>query len=364
MPKIASLVGGAANLMKLAPIHYELQHRGVDHAIIDVGLYMKTHGMALFAELQLPAPTAILSIDSRNASYIDTIKETAHELAKALTRLTPDILLTYGDLNAVVAAALCTARLKIPLGHVEAGLRNHDFSDTEEINRTIADKFSHWLFAASQTGTQNLIAEGYSREKIYFVGNTIIDCLKLHLPYVRKDLPAEWGLQNLPYGICSFHRERNLESKSRLEALLEGIRRAQEQTKLVFLAYQETTEALSHFGLEQNLRSMPNVLWFSRLGYIEFLTLLSGAKFVLSDSSGMQDETAYLGIPCFTCLDVTHRTDSIDYGTNRLVGSDPATIAAHVFAVLHGERRSNILLPDLWDGGAASRIVSNLLHTV
>lgn len=360
--KVVSLVAGTANLMKVAPIHAALCAAGVQHKIIDMGIYQKPGIPELYTELKLPSPFEICQDTDKDFSKFQLSRNLSTQLREALSHLSPDILLVYGDMSGIVEASVVAKQLRIKIAHVEAGLRNYDLEDLEEWNRTITDAFSTWLFTISKTGEQNLLAEGHPANHIHVVGNTVIDCLKQNKSLIDTSSNVTDGLNitEKQFGLVTIHREHNLSSQERLSNIVEAIKRVQNKIPLVFLLYENTKQALKQFNLDNELLVQPNITMLDRLPYREFLGILSRATFVLTDSSGIQDETTFLRIPCFTCLDVTHRSDTVDYGTNQLVGNDPALIESSILIALASKGLYSVTLPEQWDGNAATRIAAIL----
>jgi UDP-N-acetylglucosamine 2-epimerase (non-hydrolysing) len=344
-----SVVGGRPNLVKTEPVNLGLRKAGITHFIVDAGVYLKPYGPETFNDLGLPPPSVIFDFDAGQWDYLEIVKRLTLKYVEIFSALKPNVILVYGDINPGVAATLAALRLGIPVAHVEAGLRNYDIQDTEEINRLIIDRFSKKLFATSNLARANLLNEKIASENIHVVGNTLIDALRRHLPLARYSILSELGLRNAKYGLVTIHREENLFLKERLQEILEAVHQIQERVPLIFVRYYSTLRALSEHGIDEFPSTLSHVKLISTLPYHDYLGVLQNATFVLTDSSGIQDETTYLGIPCLTCRDTTHRPETIQMGTNRLVGANTSSIVGAVTEILEGEPLRSKRYPQEWD---------------
>jgi len=255
-----------------------------------------------------------------------------------------------------MAAALVAAKLGIFCGHVEAGLRSGDWSMPEEINRVVTDSVADLLLTPSPDADRNLLAEGCSRESIVCVGNVMIDTLLEHLPAARAlDVPARFGVEPGAYAVLTLHRPSNVDDPSVLSRILGAITKIAERLPVVFPVHPRTQRQLGAAGLNERRRPA-SLIVCDPLGYLEFLSLSSNARLVLTDSGGLQEESTALGIPCLTLRENTERPITIEVGTNVLVGTDTARILAEAERAL-APRTSPSRVPDLWDGKTAPRIV-------
>lgn len=355
---ITTFIAGTANLVKLSAFANEVTQQSVQHTIVDIGVYNDEYHERLFNELKIPRPDYILN--TRSSSYLHSLHSTIDKLNKILHSAQPDVFVVFGDLNGIVPACISASQAKVPIAHIEAGLRSGDPYDVEEFNRIVADRFSSSHFTISKQGTTNLIQEGLDKGDITCAGNTIIDSLIKYSPLANNDLLNKFGLTEHEYGLCAFHRENNLNSRKRLNQILDGLNHVQQKSKIIFLVYPSTEKALKRAGLYSSLSEMRNVILTDRQGYINYLSLLKNAKFVITDSSGLQDECAYLGIPCLICLEVTHRTDSRDSGSNILVGTLPIKIREGYQRLFSKNGKKKMQLP--WDGSAARKITEHLIQ--
>lgn len=356
--RTVSIIGGRPNVIKAASIHQSLIEAGLQHKIIDIGVYKKPYGEKIYAELNLPIPSMVLEVPSTQ-DYLLGIKFLIAEISRALDIIKPDILLIYGDINPGVAASLSSVNKGIPFVHIEAGLRNYDLNDTEEINRLVIDKFSKFLFCTSKDAKNNLLKESFNQQKIFVVGNTIIRTLSGHLRLAKLEILKELELLNKTYGLVTIHREENLTSPSRLDNIFKGIKEIQQKIPLVFIKYASTTKALEENGYS-NLESLTNLKIVNTLSYHHYLGLLKNAAFIITDSSGIQDESTYLGIPCIVCRESTHRINTLEYGNSHLVSDNPEEIVIEVKRAL-ASKRKKASYPIEWDMDVGKSIATILI---
>ena len=274
-------------------------------------------------------------------------------LEKVLLQIRPNLVLVGGDVNSTLGAALVAAKLQIPLGHVESGLRSLDRSMPEEINRIVTDQLSDYLFTHSADAGANLEREGISPEKIHFVGNTMIDTLvALERAFRSRDAPTRLGLHPREYLLVTLHRPALVDGPL-LQDVLQQLAEIARTLPVVFPVHPRTRKRLTHRPRAEDL------MLIDPLGYLDFLSLEANAAAVLTDSGGVQEETTYLGVPCFTLRDTTERPVTLKLGTNRLLGLEPRRLG-EIVAALEGGRGSHADVP-LWDGRAAERIADVLL---
>jgi UDP-N-acetylglucosamine 2-epimerase (non-hydrolysing) len=269
----------------------------------------------------------------------------------------PDAVVVVGDVNSTIACALTAVKHGIAVAHVEAGLRSFDRTMPEEINRILTDAISRWLFVTEPSGIENLRREGISEDRIFLVGNVMIDtllaCRELSN---RSTILDDLGLAGRPFGVLTLHRPANVDDGGVLAGLLAAIGWIQAELPLVFPVHPRTRKALE----VRDLAAMPGLILTEPMGYLDFMKLLAEARLVLTDSGGIQEETTALGVPCLTLRNNTERPITIEQGTNLLVGLEPQRIVAAARAVLSRAPRAG-RVPDLWDGRAAARIVDALL---
>jgi UDP-N-acetylglucosamine 2-epimerase (non-hydrolysing) len=270
----------------------------------------------------------------------------------------PDLVVVAGDVNSTLACALTAAKLRIPVAHVEAGLRSFDRSMPEEVNRVLTDHLSDLLFATEDDALVNLRREGIATDRVHLVGNCMVDTLLRHVEAALTRRPWEArGLEPGGYGLVTLHRPSNVDDERALRGLVTALNAVAGRLPLVFPIHPRTRDRLARAGLPL----AEGVLLGEPLPYLEFLGLMARARCVLTDSGGIQEETTALGIPCLTLRENTERPVTIHQGTNRLIGPDPARIEAAVGEVLAGRWPTGVR-PPLWDGHAASRIADVLMH--
>lgn len=359
-PRIVGVVGARPNFMKIAPIMSELSADGdIDAILIHTGQHYDDAMSEDFRRsFRLRRPQYNLGVGSGTVT-----EQTANimiRLEPVLAELTPDCVVVVGDVNSTLAAALVAARLRIPLAHVEAGLRSFDDSMPEELNRRVTDAVSDVLFTTSRDANANLQREGIDHERVFFVGNVMIDTL-LRYRSAAEELraPARYGVKPGGYALLTLHRPSNVDTSRDFERMLDAIQEIQMRLPVVFPAHPRTIESLRRFELEDRARRMDQLVLLDPLGYLEFVSLMSHARLVLTDSGGVQEETTILGVPCLTLRDNTERPVTVSEGTNELVGTDPERIVAALERLMQ-RPSDNGRVPELWDGKAAARIVSIL----
>ena len=300
-----------------------------------------------FQQLELPPPDASLGVGS--ATHGVQTGEVMIRLEPLLMELRPDVVLVYGDVNSTVAAALVAAKLLIRVGHVEAGLRSRDRTMPEEINRVATDAVADLLFTPSPDGNENLEAEGVPRERIFFVGNVMIDTLMRLLPHAdAKRARASYGISG-PFALVTLHRPSNVDDPRILSALVEGLSKVARRMRVFFPVHPRTRARMPAIAGNNGLTVI------DPLGYLEFLALERQAAVVITDSGGVQEETTFLGVPCLTMRANTERPITVTQGTNVLLGQDASRLEGEVERILAGDWKTGSV-PALWDGQAGNRI--------
>lgn len=355
---ILHVVGARPNFMKVAPVVRALASRpGVDQTIVHTGQHYDANmSDVFFQELGIPAPDVNLQVGSgshaqQTAAIISRFEEVV--LAKR-----PDTVLVYGDVNSTVAAALVCAKLGIRVGHVEAGLRSFDRTMPEEINRLLTDQISDLLFTPSQDGNENLAKEGIAPEKVFLVGNVMIDTLVRLLPKAE-----EHALPELPerFALVTMHRPGNVDDPEFMKAILHELHQISTKLPILFPIHPRTRQRLIDFGLVSYLNG--SVRLMDPLSYLQFLGLQTRAAVVITDSGGIQEETTFLGVPCLTVRENTERPITTTLGTNVLVGRDMAVLARELKNVVE-RKNKGAQVPPLWDGRAAERIADVLVQQI
>jgi UDP-N-acetylglucosamine 2-epimerase (non-hydrolysing) len=363
MLKVLLIAGARPNFMKVAPIYAEMRRRPdeFEALIVHTGQhYDAAMSDAFFADLGMPQPDIHLGVGSGSHAVQTAKIMTAFE--PVVLEQKPDWLVVVGDVNSTIACALVCSKLGVKVAHVEAGLRSRDRAMPEEINRILTDAIADLLLTTSQDADANLANEGVPAEKVRFVGNVMIDSLLDHLKVAeRSTVRADLGLEGQAYAVLTLHRPSNVDDKNTFTGIVAALCAIASTLPIVFPVHPRTRAKIDEFGLGEQLESSGMKL-IEPLGYLDFMRLYSGAKLVLTDSGGLQEETTVLGIPCLTLRNNTERPITVEMGTNVLVGTDPEKIKTEAFALLTRDASRNIRKqPPLWDGHAAERICDVLL---
>lgn len=308
---------------------------------------------SFFQDLDIPAPDLSLKISGN--THTQQTADIMRQIEPALDSVDADMVVVVGDVNSTLAAALAAAKMQLPLAHVEAGLRSFDRSMPEEINRIVTDTLSDYLFTTEPSGKQNLLREGVPPEKIFFVGNVMIDTLlKSRAKAAQSDVLERLGLRAREYAVATLHRPSNVDDPEGLQNLLQVLDKIGERVRVVLPLHPRTRARIEAQGL-----TCASAMLVPPLGYLDFLRLMDGALLVLTDSGGIQEETTILGVPCLTLRENTERPVTIDRGTNRLVGVQPEKIIQAAGEILqHGLKPAEP--PELWDGHASARIADTI----
>jgi len=389
------LVGGARpNFMKIAPLirairaHNNQNRTKISPFLVHTGQHYDANmSDSFFKDLNLPKPDIYLGVGS--GTHAEQTGKVLIEFEKILFKEQPDLVIVVGDVNSTLACALAAVKLHIPVAHVEAGLRSFDRRMPEEINRILTDAVSDYLFTPSPEADKNLLREGIPKEKIFPVGDIMVDSLLFSLKEAKKTnileqlalrqkSPKEPSLRpTTEYCLLTLHRPSNVDQKKSLTRIVQGLLTVSASLPLLFPVHPRTRKQIKKFGMEPffEFHTSPHldsgdyyngsflkakVHCFDPFGYLEFLNLMAHAKVVLTDSGGIQEETTVLGIPCITLRDTTERPITLTQGTNVLVADDPQKIVREVARVLDGNVRK-VACPPSWDGHTAERIVQILV---
>lgn len=364
MLKILNIVGARPNFMKIAPIVREMKRRNDEFQplIVHTGQhYDQAMSDSFFNDLGIPEPDFHLNVGS--ASHAVQTAKIMMEFEPIILQEKPDWVLVVGDVNSTIACALVCAKLGVKIVHVEAGLRSWDRTMPEEINRILTDSISDLLLTTSQDADENLKNEGVSAEKIGFVGNVMIDSLFYNLEKSKgSNVREKLNLIENEYAVLTLHRPSNVDEQETLTNLLDAIITISEKIPVIFPVHPRTRNNIEKFGLAERVEKS-NIHLIDPLGYIDFMRLYSGAKLVLTDSGGLQEETTALGIKCLTLRENTERPITITHGSNILVGTNPEKIKSVAFEALSNETNNlDEKIPPLWDGKAAERICDALVN--
>lgn len=344
------IVGARPNFPKLAPVHRAARAAGVEQVVVHTGQhYDDVMSGAFFRELGIPE--ADINLEVGSASHAVQTARIMERLEPVIEAQRPDWLVVYGDVNSTMAAAIVAAKLGVPVAHVEAGLRSHDRTMPEEINRLVTDRLASLLLTPSRDADEALIREGEPEEEIVFVGNVMIDSLLHVLPAARKSGARSAHRITATSVLVTLHRPSNVDDPDRLAAIMSGLRALTADRTVLFPVHPRTRQRLEQHGIGHD-----GIRMTDPLGYLEMVDLIDGAGAVVTDSGGVQEETTALGVPCFTLRENTERPITITEGTNQLV-SDPSTLPELVGAA---RRPSNHRAPEGWDGRAGERIIEAL----
>ena len=366
--KVINVVGARPNFMKAAPVVEEMKRRSHEFAplLVHTGQHYDSEmSDAFFRDLSLPEPDVYLGVGSGSHAQQTAAVMTSFE--PVLVRERPDWLMVVGDVNSTLACALVAVKLGVRVAHVEAGLRSRDRTMPEEINRILTDQIADLLLTPSADADQNLLAEGIPPARIRLVGNVMIDSLFAHLQRAEASrVREELGLQSADYAVVTLHRPSNVDERGTFERILGALEEIAAHITVIFPAHPRTRARLHEFGFNERVERNRGLRLVEPLGYLDFLRLYSGARLVLTDSGGIQEETTALGIPCLTLRENTERPITVSMGTNRIVGTSPERILGAAFDTLGAPRRSGTgdekQLPPLWDGHTAPRILDALLE--
>jgi UDP-N-acetylglucosamine 2-epimerase (non-hydrolysing) len=355
--KICIILGTRPEIIKMSPVIKECERRGLDYFVLHTGQHYSydLDGM-FFKELNLPDCKYNLEVGS--GTHGEQLGRMLPAVEKVLREETPDVVLVQGDTNTVFAGALIASRLRMKIGHVEAGLRSFDRSMPEEANRVCTDHISDYLFAPTAEARSNLLREGVPAGSIFLVGNTIVDAVNQNLAISRSkaDVLGRMGLKEKGFMLLTLHREENVDYRERLEGVLEGVRRVHERfgIPIVFPAHPRTVKRMKEYSIEPS----KGMVVVEPLGYLEFMQLESAARVALTDSGGVQEEACILGTPCVTLRDNTERPETVSVGANALAGADPDAILSCVTKSMEPVRK---WANPFGDGRAAAKILDVIL---
>lgn len=357
--KLIFIAGARPNFMKVAPlIAAARQHRDVESLLVHTGQhYDEQMSAQFFRDLQMPEPDVHLEVGSGSHAVQTARVMTAFD--RTLDGHPADVVVVVGDVNSTLGCALVAVKRGIEVAHVEAGLRSYDRRMPEEINRILTDRISDYLFTTERAAEETLRLEGTPAEKIFFVGNVMIDTLMKHRVIAREraTVLATAGVEPRHYAVCTLHRPSNVDSLDAAQRTLAAVSELAKRLKVVLPLHPRSARQFEQFGLLDTLRLKATLL--EPLGYLDFLALLDHARLVLTDSGGIQEETTVLGVPCLTFRENTERPITVSQGTNTVVGLDPARVATAVDEIL-SRPAGTPRIPELWDGHAAERIVGIL----
>jgi UDP-N-acetylglucosamine 2-epimerase (non-hydrolysing) len=360
--QIMHVVGARPNFMKAAPVMRALEgYEGVRQILVHTGQHYDVNMSDVFVhQLRMRPPEVNLAVGS--GSHARQTAEIMSRLESVVLDRKPDVMLVYGDVNSALAAALLAAKLIIPVGHVEAGLRAFDRTMPEEVNRVVIDHIADLLFTPSVDGDENLRREGVAPDRIHLVGNVMIDSLLQLLPEAsaRRPRPEGRSPDTKRYGLVTLHRPSNVDAPAVFAEIIAALTEISRDLPLIFPAHPRVRRRLQ---MIQEVRHESQLRVVDPLGYLEFLALQQHATVVITDSGGVQEEATYLGVPCLTVRESTERPITITLGTNVLVGRDMDRLRREVARILGGHVTPGTI-PPLWDGRAAERVAHALMASI
>ncbi len=357
--KIVCVAGARPNFMKIAPLMHEMErHDSFEPILVHTGQHYDAAMSELFFK-QLGIPDPAINLEVGSGTREQQIEKIMERFDDYLVADKPDAVLVVGDVNSTIACVRVARKYEIPTVHVEAGLRSFDQTMPEEINRVETDQLSDYLFVTEQSGMDNLINEGVPGEAS-LVGNVMIDTLITQMKTLNSDsvLAAE-SLKSGEYVVATFHRPSNVDGEDSLANVLHIIEYAADRGKVFLPLHPRTRNSLENFGWLSRISEHPNIVLSEPKGYVEFISLVSKARGIVTDSGGVQEETTYLGVPCITMRDNTERPVTVDMGTNVLAGTDPDAVCEALDVLFAGNHKQGEV-PPYWDGHAARRIVERL----
>ena len=356
IPRIDVIAGARPNFMKIAPIIRALEIRearggSLRYRLVHTGQHYDSRMSGeFFTQLGIPEPHVNLEAGSGTQAEQTAAIMTGYE--RLLRDTTPHLCLVVGDVTSTMACAITAQKNHVPVAHVEAGIRSGDWTMPEEINRIVTDSITNWFFTTSESANANLRQAGVGDERIFFVGNTMIDTLLANLSRLQQ--PPFWTELDLSAGgyfVLTLHRPANVDQVESFSGLLSAVGQATNGMPVVFPVHPRTTKVLEELG------GLPaNLLLVDAQPYLEFIYLVRHAKAVITDSGGITEESTVMGVPCLTLRDTTERPETVRIGTNELIGTNPAALKPALERLFAGAwKRGGI--PALWDGCAGERIV-------
>jgi len=358
--KIDLIAGARPNFMKIAPIIDAIktaQENGnkIEFRLVHTGQHYDRNMSGSFFE-QLGIPLTDINLEAGGGSQAEQTAKIMIGYEKLLQKESTDFCLVVGDVTSTMACSIVAKKMGIKVIHVEGGIRSWDLTMPEEINRMVTDSITDYFFTTSETANKNLKNCGINEDHIYFVGNTMIDTLLKYRPMFKK--PTVWdevGLKDNNYIVLTLHRPANVDEETILKSMMDEIINHSKGIPVVFPVHPRTAKQLKTLGI-----SYSNLITVEPLGYLEFNYLVERSKAVITDSGGITEETTVMGIPCMTLRANTERPETIDIGTNELLGVNPKTIAPAMEKLFSGQWKTGSI-PHLWDGKTAKRIVKQLL---
>lgn len=358
--KVDLIAGARPNFMKIAPIidairKAQSEGKNISFRLIHTGQhYDQNMSGSFFEQLGIPTPDENLGAGGGTQAEQTASIMTGYE--KLLMTEKPDICLVVGDVTSTMACAIVAQKMHVKVAHVEAGIRSGDWTMPEEINRLVTDSITNYFFTTTELANDNLRKSGIEDERIFWVGNTMIDTLLKHKPgFTKPQIWDEIGLEPQKYIVMTLHRPANVDEDNKLKVLINEIIDHSQDLPLIFPVHPRTAKILENLGV-----SHPRLNMIGPLGYLDFNYLVANARAVVTDSGGITEETTVLGIPCMTLRDNTERPETVTEGTNELIGTNPEAIRPAMEKLFAGSWKKGSV-PEKWDGQTAERIVEILI---
>ncbi len=359
--KIDIIAGARPNFMKISPIIDAIREardkaHNISFRLVHTGQhYDKNMSESFFEQLGIPAPDINLGAGGGTQASQTAAIMLGYETL--LMESKPDLCLVVGDVTSTMACSIVAQKMHVKVAHVEAGIRSGDWTMPEEINRIVTDSITNYFFTTTEMASQNLAKMGIEANRIFLVGNTMIDTLLKHMDNLKK--PEVWDTLDLKqhnYIVMTLHRPANVDEESNLKHMIDEIIRHSQDKPLIFPVHPRTARILEKAGIKH-----PKLHTVEPLGYLEFNYLVKNAMAVITDSGGITEETTVMGVPCMTLRDNTERPETITQGTNELIGTHPKAIKPALEKLFSGNWKKGSV-PPLWDGKTSQRIVEILIH--
>jgi UDP-N-acetylglucosamine 2-epimerase (non-hydrolysing) len=355
------IAGARPNFMKIAPITHAIQlaqkqGKKIEFRLIHTGQHFdKNMSDSFFDQLNIPIPDVNLGAGGGTQAEQTAAIMIGYE--KIILEKKPDLCLVVGDVTSTMACSITAQKLNVKVAHVEAGIRSGDWTMPEEINRMVTDSITNYFFTTTEIANDNLKKNGVSDDRIFWVGNTMIDTLLKHRKnFVKPKIWDEIGLMNKNYLVMTLHRPANVDKDDKLMNLINEIVKNSNGLPLIFPVHPRTAKIIESLGIKHS-----NLYIIEPQGYLEFNYLVERSKAVITDSGGITEETTVLGVPCITLRNNTERPETVTIGTNELIGTDPKAIEPALKKLFEGNWKKGSI-PELWDGNTGSRIVNKLLE--
>lgn len=357
--KITIIAGARPNFIKIAPIIDAVVKsvtagKKISYRLVHTGQhYDKNMSDSFFQQLGIPSPD--VNLECGGGTQAEQTANIMVKFERELLDNPADLVVVVGDVTSTMACTIVAKKLNTKVAHVEAGIRSGDMTMPEEINRIVTDSLSDYFFTTSSLASDNLVKQGINSERIFFVGNTMIDTLiKQRSRFSKPEIWDHIGLEEKSYIVLTLHRPANVDGEYKLKELLEEIEKQSRDLNIVFPVHPRTAKKLTEIGFKS-----PKMSFIEPLSYLEFNYLVERAKCVITDSGGITEETTVLGVPCITLRDSTERPETVTVGTNELIGTNPAALAPYMNMLFSGNwKKGNI--PELWDGQTSTRIIDIL----